>query len=75
MRTLNDFFMGIMAPRFQLTGLITRLPTERKLGKQGDLQFLGSGLKVVFGGATYLSQPSLGLAQCLKKLSDEFAHK
>ena len=69
------FFVGIMSPRFQLTGQVTRLPTERKLGKQGDLQFLGSGLKVVFGEATYLSKPSLGMSRCLKKLSDEFAHK
>jgi len=72
---LNDFFLGILTPRFQLTGQITRLPPERKLGKQGDLQFLGSGLKVVFGGATYLSKPSLGMSRCLKKLSDEFARK
>ncbi len=72
---MNDFFVGIVAARFQFTGQVTRLPTERKLGKQGDLQFLGSGLKVDLGEATYLSKPPLGMPRCLKKLSDEFARK
>ena len=72
---VNDFFVGILAPRFQLSEQVIRLPPERKLGKQGDLHFLGSEWKVVFGGATYLSKPSLGMSRCLKKLSDEFARK
>jgi hypothetical protein len=72
---LNDFSGCKVFPRFQLTGHVTRLPPERKLGEQDNLQFLGSELLVVLGGATYLSKPSLGITQCLKKLSDEFAHK
>ena len=64
-----------MTPRFQFTGQVTKIPPERKLGKQGDLQFLGSGFEVVLDEATYLSKPSLGMARCLKKLSDEFARK
>ncbi len=71
----NNFFRGIVAPRFQLKAQVTRLLPERKLGKQGDLRFLGSELRVVFGRATYLSKPSLGIARCLKKRSDEFARK
>ncbi len=42
---LDDFFVGIVAPRFQLLGQIIRLPPERKLGKQGDLHFFGFGIE------------------------------
>ena len=44
-----------MSPRFQFAAQMSRLPTERKLGKQGDFQPVGSGLKIDLDEATYLS--------------------
>ena len=44
-----------MGPRFQFIQRMSRLQTERKLGKQGDFQPVGSGLKIDQDEATYLS--------------------
>ena len=49
-----------MSPWFQFTEQMSRLPPERKLGKQGDFQPVGSGLKIDFDEATYLSDSVAG---------------
>ena len=44
-----------MDARFQFVEQMSRLPTERKLGKKGDFQPVGSGMKIDLDEATYLS--------------------
>lgn len=69
-------FLGCnMGPRFQFIQRMSRLQTERKLGKQGDFQPVGSGLKIDRDEATYLSDSVAGYCPAFEKLSDEFARE
>ena len=62
-----------MSPRFQLAEQMSRLLAERKLGKEGSFQPVGSGLKIDLDEAAYLSDSVAGCCLGFKKLSDEFA--
>ena len=64
-----------MDPRFQFAWQVTRLPAERKLGRQVDFQPVGSGLKIDLGDATYLSDSVVGDCPAFKKLPDEIARE
>jgi len=64
-----------MGPQFQFAEQMSRLPVERKLGKQGDFQPVGSGLKVDLDEATYLSRSVAEYCPAFEKLSDEFARE
>jgi len=56
-----------MGPRFQFGWQVTRLPVERKLGKQGNFQPVGTGLEIDLREATYLPDSVAGYSPAYEK--------